>query len=350
MFIPSLINQITQLNEIFIMISRKTVLLLADIITNVFSCRRSFGINRFQQTLNYVVKTDVLYDYLFENNYDPWFCNLAKLTRDNSQEFSQATRKLKELILKLHTGETQANVTPQWTWGQRQNLGQQYLENLAEDILNSWYTKWMQEQDFNKPSYEKSIDLLRRNLELDGYIYINLRLLAPEKDVLDTEAETGLLKNLFTSLTLANSDVAFHHLSLSAEHYESGNWDDSISNSRKFFECILKETVSFHSLTIKKSSLPNSSLEKPVFVREYLEKENLLETKETEALSKVYGLLSHTGSHPYMAEKDQARLLRHLALTLSQFVLLRLQGSIQMITNSTNTAPLHPHPSAGKLP
>jgi hypothetical protein len=118
---------------------------------------------------------------------------------------------------------------------------------------------------------------------------------------------------------------------LSAEHYENGKWDDSISNSRKFFECVLQETASKHSHAKKKFALPTATLERPVLIREYLEKEGLLETKETEAIAKIYSLLSHTGNHPYMAEKDQARLLRHLALTLSQFVLLRLQGSLALI-------------------
>jgi len=321
------------------MISRKTALLLAEIITKVFSYtfNSSSLFHDSQSKRNYAINTDDLYDYLFENNYEAWFCNLAKVKSGYSEKFSHATRNLKEFVLKLHTGETQASATPQWTWEQRQKLGQQYLENLAEDILNSWYTDWSQKQDYAKPIDQNSIELLSRNLELDGYIYRDSRLLAPEKDVLDVDAETGLLKYLFTSLALANSDTAFHHLSLSAEHYENGNWDDSISNSRKFFECILQETVSLHSQTIKKSPLPLSTLEKSVLVREYLEREGLLETKETEAVAKVYGLLSHTGSHPYMAEKDQARLLRHLALTFSQFVLLRLQGSNASKINAPNT-------------
>jgi hypothetical protein len=66
-----------------------------------------------------------------------------------------------------------------------------------------------------------------------------------------------------------------------------------------------------------------------VEVRDYLERENLLEAKEKKALAEVYGLLSNTGGHPYIAEKDQARLMRHLALTFTQFILLRLQGSLQ---------------------
>jgi hypothetical protein len=45
----------------------------------------------------------------------------------------------------------------------------------------------------------------------------------------------------------------------------------------------------------------------------------------------VYGLLSHTGAHPYMAENDQARLLRHLALLFAHFAMLRLQGKLSSI-------------------
>ena len=50
------------------------------------------------------------------------------------------------------------------------------------------------------------------------------------------------------------------------------------------------------------------------------------ETEEKEAIAKIYGFLSETGGHPYIANQDQARLMRHLALTFSQFVLLRLEG------------------------
>ncbi len=63
-------------------------------------------------------------------------------------------------------------------------------------------------------------------------------------------------------------------------------------------------------------------------VRNYLESEGVLETKEKNAIAKIYGLLSKTGGHPYMAASDQARLLRQLSLTLAQFVMLRLQGSL----------------------
>ena len=79
------------------------------------------------------------------------------------------------------------------------------------------------------------------------------------------------------------------------------------------------------------AALPESMLSRPVEVREYLVTENLLEKKEREALDKVYGLLSHTGSHPYMAEKDQARLLRQMSLLFSQFVMLRFEGRVKAV-------------------
>jgi len=65
-----------------------------------------------------------------------------------------------------------------------------------------------------------------------------------------------------------------------------------------------------------------------VRIREYLERAGLLEAKETKAIAAVYGLLSETGAHPYMAQNEQARLMRHLALTFSQFVMLRLKGKL----------------------
>jgi hypothetical protein len=74
------------------------------------------------------------------------------------------------------------------------------------------------------------------------------------------------------------------------------------------------------------SDLPENVYSRPAEVREYLVTEKLLEKKEREALDKVYGLLSHTGSHPYMAEKDQARLLRQMSLLFCQFVMLRFEG------------------------
>jgi hypothetical protein len=169
---------------------------------------------------------------------------------------------------------------------------------------------------------------LLRSLELDGYTYSGKQLHAPESDVLDVEEERGVLQELYSRLKLGESQTAFHHLALSEEHYVAQRWDDSISNSRKFLECVIAQVALTHSTSVAHATLDSKTLERPVAVRDYLESSGLLDAKEKEAIAKTYGLLSHTGGHPYMAESDQARLLRQMALTLSQFVLLRLKGML----------------------
>lgn len=115
---------------------------------------------------------------------------------------------------------------------------------------------------------------------------------------------------------------------LSEEHYIESRWGDSIANARQFLESVLRETASKHSLQCLSTPLPATTYTWPVNVREYLQREGLFERKEKDALASVYGLLSNTGSHPYMAQEDQARLLRQLALTLAQFVMLRAKGAL----------------------
>ena len=170
------------------------------------------------------------------------------------------------------------------------------------------------------------MNALIRNVELDGYSYEKPRLIAPEMDVLDIQDEMGILESLYTSLELNNKETAFHHLELSDEHYLASKWDDSISNSRKFLEAVLQETAYSHYLFANKTPISDEIYSRPAQVRDYIEKQGLLESKEKEALSSVYGLLSNTGSHPYITQNEQARLLRHLALTFAQFVMLRYQG------------------------
>lgn len=305
------------------MISRRTTRYIAELFQQTFRNYHSGSWNSISHSLNssyYTINGNSLYDFLFDNDYAAFFCNDAKSLGGSSE-----TRKLKEFIMRVHTGESLARATQDWTWQQREKLGQRYLKELAEDILKYWSQR-VGEYGYNDRL--ETINELRRSLELDGYELKGSQLLAVETEILDTEEEMGVLQDLYKSLSLGNSDTAFHHLKLSEEHYLASKWDDSISNSRKFFESVLQEVAAAHSVRIKGVSLPESAFSRPVRVREYLEHERLLETKEKEAISSVYGLLSHTGGHPYMAQNDQARLLRHLALTFSQFVMLRLKGKL----------------------
>jgi len=149
-----------------------------------------------------------------------------------------------------------------------------------------------------------------------------------EAEVLDVEEETGLLQKLYSSLTLSEQQTTFQFLKLSEEHYIAGRWSDCIGNARKFFEAVLKQIACKYS-TSKKTTLTATTLESPRAIRDYLEKEGLIENRERETIDKIYALLSHTGGHPYMAEEDQARLLRQICLIVTQFVMLRLEGYLK---------------------
>lgn len=93
-------------------------------------------------------------------------------------------------------------------------------------------------------------------------------------------------------------------------------------------EAVLQQAAIRFETGRVEGGLSAADLEKPVKVRDYLEHVGLLGQKEKEAVAKIYALLSDTGAHPYIAQGDQARLLRHYALTTSQFTLLRLRGAL----------------------
>lgn len=294
------------------MISRRTTRLLAYSLVSKLRHKHYEGGGRYRYSLN----PAEVYDFFFENEYQAWLCNAARGAADYCR---YDTRQFTDFILRIHTGESVASATRSWTWAQRERLGQKLLKDLAEDIAKH------QQGDVDGAS---PLGQLVQSLELDGYVFRNNVLLTPEADVLEVEEETGVLQHLYSELHLSNQETVFHHLSLSEEHYIAHKWDDSISNSRKFLEGVLREVAVGHHQAAFGSEISSEVYSKPVRVRDYLESSELLAPKEKTALSSSYGLLSETGGHPYMAEGEQARLLRHLALTFSQFVLLRLQGFI----------------------
>lgn len=306
------------------MISRRTASAVADVYEKKFGyTKRERGRDYTSVTYHYYVYRNELYDFLFDRGYQPWFCNAAQSV--HSHDYSLKNRAVKDLVMKLHTGETLANATPNMDWEERQKVGQRYLEDLTGDILSYWQQEADQRE---KEQIAREVTVLRGRLELDGYEYRDSYLLAPESDVLDVEEESGVIERLYTTLSLADKETTCHHLKLSEEHYLEERWDDSISNSRKFLESVLREVATAHSSRVAGRPLADSIYEKPFRVRNYLEEAAVIETKEKETIASVYGLLSNTGGHPYMARSDQARLLQHLALTFSQFAMLRFQGAL----------------------
>jgi hypothetical protein len=293
------------------MISRKTSKIIADTYHACFTFRGSSGFKYNKETL---------YDFLYINEIDAWLLNAFKAINRND------SRGLREFIMCIHTGESLVLATQKWDWKQRQALGQRILKDIAECLIRQRHTN---PESVNLDTRDKvAIDNMQKALEIDGYIYREGTLWIPEEAVIADNEEQGVLEGLMTSLRLSDVPTIKHHLELSASHYQDSRWDDSISNSRKVLEGILQQVAERHSSSVG-NPLSVKELDKAVIVRDYLERSGLLERKEKDTVAQIYGLLSETGGHPYIAERDQARLMRHLSLTIAQFVLLRLEGALR---------------------
>jgi len=258
------------------------------------------------------------YYFLYEREYPIAILNMAK---NLGQAYNAS---IKEFVMGIHTGESLRQDMRPSTLEDRQAQGQVLLVRLAQDILvwaDSEESLW-----YRSEPADAFISALRAHLELDGYMLRNGQLVALEPNVLDEEEELGLLGTLARECKLRNLDVLQHHLDLADIHYRDSKWDDCIANSRKYMECVLREVADSHCWSSTGSGLDKNIYDYPVKVRIYLETQRLLSEEEVNAFRYVYGLLSDTGGHPYIAERDQARLARNLALSLSQFILLRHRG------------------------
>lgn len=296
------------------MISRKAIRLLSEIYHEKFTMRKQdhwgYSVTEFFST--------AMYDYMFDRDYPAWLCNKIRA-------IPSSDRCVKDFIMRMGTGEIIAGAySNKLPLEKAEKIGQSYIRQLAEDIFQ--YEEGLSPSDTWSRNELKEIPKLKRQLELDGYLYKEGVLLISDDDVIDTEYEEGVLESLIRAISLDHQDIGKHHLIKSASHYLEGNWDDSIANSRKLLEWTLQESAAKHHLAAKGTSISSGLLKNPRQVRDYLESGDILENKEREAIAKIYGLLSETGGHPYIAKQDQARLMRHLALTFSQFVLLRIQG------------------------
>lgn len=316
-----------------IMIGRKTASALGEAYQATF-------VNSFQGNndyWSYRVDSDRLYDFLYENDFPIGFCNRV---RSLGIQSSRTNRELKDFIIEIQTGEFafKHGLLPKDI--AVQTGSQQLLVDLAKLFLNNInnFVPHSNQQlteniDFDGDDRSQAIIgsyfKLLRSLELDGYIYREPDLFRPEQDIINVEEERRTLHVLYKSLNLDDKEQAFKFLDLSEEHYIAGRWEDAIGNARKFFEQVLSEVANSHSIKSTQQPLAKNVYEKPVEVRIYLQNSNLMEEKEVKAIAAIYSLLSETGGHPKTAKNDQARLLRHLALTLSQFAMLRLEGFLK---------------------
>lgn len=301
------------------MISRFVTRLLAETYDNVFATRVLSENWNDKPYEKYELDVKELENFLFDLDYEEWFIDI----------FGQITNLINSDILTqrikyLHTGRTLAlHNTPfkQADDENRLKAGQRYLKRLAEDVLRL-YDK---APDSFSDKAKGSLNQLRAQLELDGYVYRNGNLYPVESSVIDVQAEQSYLDSLVDSLGLSDPPTIKHHIQLAEEDYRNNRYSNSIGNSRHFLEAILSQVLQGIAAKLGRSLNP-ALYKNATDVRTHLEREGLISTDEKDTLKQIYGLLSNTGGHAHIAQKDQARLMWHLALTCSQFVLLRYEG------------------------
>ena len=107
------------------MISRASTKAIAQAYNTCFSSysRSSYGNQVFELHVN------ALYDFLYVNNFEAWFLNAAK------GKYPHHQRQLLEFVLRIHTGESLVPATGDWSWKQRQALGQRLLADLARALI-----------------------------------------------------------------------------------------------------------------------------------------------------------------------------------------------------------------------
>ncbi len=260
-----------------------------------------------------------LYEFVYERDYDVWV--LKTFEKYNSAYCDH----LRKFLLGLQTGETAIHI-PVDKGPDKRIVCMQLLAKFAKDIITEYETTSEQYGHFSRDSEtRKRVSQLKSQLELDGYIYRDRRLLQVESSVIDTQAEQSYLEQLVDMLVLSDPDTIKHHVKLAEDDYAGGRWSNSIGNSRHFLEAILAQVLERVSAKLGRS-LHQNVYKNATTTRDHLVREGLISEDEKETLKQIYGLLSNTGGHAYIAEKDQARLMWNLALTLSQFVLLRYEG------------------------
>lgn len=284
------------------MISRRTTLLVADIICNEFTHNVTKK-DRRGHVKGYAcnVKEEELRNFLFEFNVDGF--TIQKLSCSYWEK-----EDLKKEILNMHTGffYNKAN------YNKFVNIGQKDIKCLIIGILS-------------RKLQQESLSALENLLRIDGYIYENEKLYEINMDVDD---KANIIKKKFKKFGFFNKeefDVFYNNMN---EHFENSKWEDVIHNSRKLLEIVLKECAVYYSKNISndKEELINK---RPVDIRRYLEKINYFSEDESNIVHYYYKYLSNIGSHPKLALEEQADFSRVMSINTILYSINRLEKYIK---------------------
>ena len=210
------------------MISRKTVLLIANIVSNSFvhEVRESYNSGR---NYKYVqrVNADVLRDFLFEYGVRGYSIEKICKSYDSKQN-------LKENIMNMHTGVFYNKVN----YSNYQGRGQEDLKAITTGI-------------FDKKIQSESLETLENYLRVDGYIFENGKLYEINTDV---NEKASIIKTKFNRLNLGQQEEFQKFYNDMNEHFENSKWEDSIHNSRKLYEIVLMECAKYYSSYVAKDN------------------------------------------------------------------------------------------------
>jgi len=312
------------------MISRPSTRFMAELYETQFVLSQTTAAGRNQKP---TVDWDQLYNFLYDRDYSPVFLNVI--------ERAVATLvPLRDFIMRIHTGDSLNVMTSTYTDKQKVELSQSLLKKLAQDILvhmdgktrpniskpypgtgSAGVRAIMARNDAAQRPYDL-LEHLERQLELDGYIFQDGRLMYTDSAVIEVEEEQIYLINLVEKVPINNKQVILNHLKLAEQHYVDSKFGDSISNARNFLEEIINQVAEF--VRTEKGILDPLPTE-PFKRRAFLKDQGFFDEREKQAIDKTYGFLSDRGSHPNIAAEHEARLMRNLALAFSQYILLRFQ-------------------------
>src|SRR5437762_912543 len=104
-----------------------------------------------------------IYDFLYENGFPAYLCNAARTAAPTYK----TTRKVEDFIMQLHTGESLVPATKDWSWPEREQLGQEHLRSLAEDLIEHWRER--KRGSGETEVIEPALAQLKAGLELDGF-------------------------------------------------------------------------------------------------------------------------------------------------------------------------------------
>jgi hypothetical protein len=157
------------------------------------------------------------------------------------------------------------------------------------------------------------------SLQLDGYEYIEGKLVEAALKGVDLQAEDEYLLHLLKEINPDNLSAILHHHKEADDTYVGGNWGPASSETRNFFVAVLR---GIRNVATKQGAAgPFAGPEKNLINN--LQEIGFLDSEEKEAVLKIWVLLSYSGAHPGVQPPERARLTRLLVLGLTEWLCLK---------------------------